>query len=63
MKEIITLVIFYMTRKMKDIITLIIFYLVWNSPVHQAHPTAIPVFLTLYVVILIIELTIKFLKD
>jgi len=31
------------------IITYILFYLVWNSPVHQAHPTAIPVMLTLFI--------------
>jgi len=31
------------------IIAYILFYMVWNSPVHQAHPTAIPVLLTLFI--------------
>ena len=41
---------------MKDIIAYILFYMVWNSPVHQAHPTAIPVMLTLWIVINVIEI-------
>jgi hypothetical protein len=35
---------------MKDIIAIILFVMVWNSPVHENHPTAIPVLLTLYIV-------------
>ena len=41
---------------MKDIIAYILFYLVWNSPIHQSHPTAIPVMLTLWVIVNIAEL-------
>jgi hypothetical protein len=40
---------------MKDIIAYILFYMVWNSPIHQAHPTAIPVMLTLWIVINVLE--------
>jgi len=39
----------------KDIIIYTLFYLVWNTPVLWAHPTLIPVFLTLAVVCNIIE--------
>jgi hypothetical protein len=41
---------------MKDIIAYILFYLIWNSPIHQAHPTMIPVMLTLWIIINIAEL-------
>lgn len=41
---------------MKDIIIGILFYWVWNSPIHTAHPTLIPVLLTLWIVIVIIEI-------
>jgi hypothetical protein len=41
---------------MKDIIAYTLFYLIWNSPIHQAHPTAIPVMLTLWVVINVAEI-------
>lgn len=37
-----------------NIITYILFYMVWNSPVHEAHPTAIPVMFTLYVTLNIV---------
>ena len=45
---------------MKDIIAIILFVLVWNSPVHENHPTAIPVLLTLYIVGVIIEVIAQF---
>lgn len=48
---------------MKDIIVWILFYLVWNSPIHQSHPTLIPVLLTLMIIINVIEIIIEFLKD
>jgi hypothetical protein len=41
---------------MKDVIMIILFYLIWNSPIHQAHPTLIPVLLTVYVICIIIEI-------
>jgi hypothetical protein len=40
---------------MKDIIALTLFYMVWNTPIHVAHPTAVPVMLTLYLVIMVVE--------
>jgi hypothetical protein len=43
---------------MKDIITIILLYLVWNSPIHNSHPTLIPVLLTLYIICLILEIII-----
>jgi hypothetical protein len=45
---------------MKDIISGILFYMVWNSEVHQAHPTAIPVLLTLWIVGVVIEAIVAF---
>jgi len=47
---------------MKDIIAVILFVMVWNSPVHENHPTAIPVLLTLYIVAMVIEIIIKLYK-
>lgn len=47
---------------MKDIILGILFYLIWNSEIHQAHPTAIPVLLTIWVMIIVIEVIIEFNK-
>jgi hypothetical protein len=41
---------------MKDLIVFAVFYLVWNSPVHEAHPIAVPVLLTLYIVFIVIEI-------
>jgi hypothetical protein len=41
---------------MKDIVAWILFYMVWNSPVHEAHPTAVPVLLTLYIICNLLEL-------
>jgi len=40
---------------MKDIIALALFYMVWNSPVHVEHPTAVPVLFTLYIVLMVLE--------
>jgi hypothetical protein len=45
---------------MKDIVAIIMFYLVWNSEVHEQHPTLIPVLVTLYVVIVVLEFVLKF---
>jgi hypothetical protein len=47
---------------MKDILAFILFYLVWNSPVHEQHPTMIPVLFTVYICLIVIELIIDFLK-
>jgi hypothetical protein len=47
---------------MKDLIAFILFYLVWNSPVHEQHPTMIPVLLTVYTCFVVIEFVIEFLK-
>jgi len=47
---------------MKDLIAFVVFYLVWNSTVHEQHPTAVPVLLTLYIVCIIIEIVIEFSK-
>jgi len=44
---------------MKDIIAYILFWHIWNSPIHQAHPTLIPVLLTLFIIINIIELIVE----
>jgi len=48
---------------MMDIIIWILFYLVWNSPVHEAHPTLIPVLLTLYIVGVLIRIKIELFKN
>jgi hypothetical protein len=48
---------------MKDFILGALFYLIWNSPVHIEHPTAIPVLLTLWIVFMIIELFVAFIKE
>jgi hypothetical protein len=45
---------------MKDLIAFVVFYLVWGSSLHEAHPTAIPVLLTLYIACVINEIFIKF---
>ncbi len=44
---------------MRDIITIILLYLVWNSEVHQRHPTLVPVLATLLVVWVILEIIIS----
>jgi len=48
---------------MKDIIALALFYMVWNSPVHVAHPTAVPVLFTLYIVIMVLEYILTKIKQ
>jgi hypothetical protein len=47
---------------MKDIIVFILIYLVWNSPVHEQHPTAVPVLTTLYVTLVVVDIIVEFLK-
>jgi hypothetical protein len=47
---------------MKDIIITILFYLIWNTPIHQAHPTLISILLILISIIWVTELIIGFLK-
>ena len=47
---------------MKDIIAIILFVMVWNSPVHENHPTASPVLLTLYIVGMVLEIIIKLIR-
>jgi hypothetical protein len=47
---------------MKDIICIILFFLIWNTPIHTEHPNLVPVLLTLYVVILALEIVLVFLK-
>ena len=37
-------------------ITAILFYLIWNSEIHQAHPTLIPVLLTLWIVVTVFRI-------
>jgi hypothetical protein len=44
------------------IVTAILFYLVWNSSIHQNHPTLVPVLLTLWVVGLSLKL-IKYINE
>jgi hypothetical protein len=44
---------------MRDITTIILLYLVWNSEVHQNHPTLVPVLATLYVVGVILRIIIS----
>ena len=48
---------------MKDVIAFIFMYLIWNSPVHNSHPTLIPVLITLYFVYVLIEIIIVFIKN
>lgn len=48
---------------MKDLIVFIMMGLIWNSPIHTAHPTLIPVLFTLYFVMIAIEVIIEFLKE
>lgn len=47
---------------MKNIITIILLYLVWNSEVHQSHPTLVPVLATLYVVGIVLEIMVSLYK-
>jgi hypothetical protein len=44
---------------MKDFIIYILLYLVWNSPIHEAHPTLVPVLLTIAIIINIIEIILE----
>lgn len=44
---------------MIQLIAIILFVLVWNSPVHESHPTAIPVLLTLFIVFSILDIIVK----
>jgi hypothetical protein len=48
---------------MKDIITIILFTLLWNSEIHHSHPNLIPILLTLYIIIVIIEIVIALIDN
>ncbi len=37
-------------------ITLYLFYLIWNTDIHREHPTAIPVLLTIWVLVKLYEI-------
>jgi hypothetical protein len=48
---------------MKDIIIITLFVLIWNTPIHTAHPTLIPMLLTLTIIIWIIEIILKIIEN